>query len=108
MAKKRIPGEIRAQVDAIVEQFNEQEMPSRRGLYIPRYRGNYLYLDRKSWGGVIRICRLKYNGAMDNWGFSIFKHSNERYASDEWFPSDEHIDGTVKGAMRAGMGAYPA
>ena len=108
MSKKRIPDDVRAQVDAIVEQFNEKVLRGRRSFYIPRYRGSYLYLDRNDRGRVLHVCRLKYNGAMDNWGFAIYKYSDERYAADEWFPGDEHIDGTVEGAMRAGLGAYPA
>ncbi|MCP4542485.1 MAG: hypothetical protein GY832_35645 [Chloroflexi bacterium] len=108
MAKKRIPDEIRAQVDTIVEQFNKKELRGRNSFYTPRYRGNYLYLDRNNWGRVAHVCRLKYNGAMDNWDFAIYKYSDERYDPDEWmFPGGEHIDGTIEGAMRAGMGAYP-
>jgi hypothetical protein len=113
MGKKRIPDEVRAQVRAIVEQFNEKELRGQPSFYIARFRGSYLYLDRNDWGRVCHVCRLKYNGTMDNadkrhpWDFAIFKYSDERYASDEWFPGDEHIDGTVEGAMRAGLEAYP-
>ena len=108
MAKKKIPDEIRAQVDAILEQFNADEMPSPRCFYSARFRGSYLYLDRSAWGRSGPICRLKYNGAMDNWDFAIFKYSDERYDPDEWmFPGAGHIDGTIAGAMRAGMKAYP-
>ncbi len=109
MAKKKIPDEARAQVDAIVEQFNKEELGgSPHCFYITRYRGHYLYLDRNDWGRVCHVCRLKYNGAMDNWDFAIFKYSNERYDPEEWlFPGEGHVDGTVVGAMRAGLGAYP-
>ena len=71
--------------------------------------GNYPYLDRNDWGRVCHVCRLKYNGAMDNWDFAIFKYSDERYDPEEWlFPGGGHVDGTVVGTMRAGLGAYPA
>jgi hypothetical protein len=108
MAKKQIPDDIRAQVEAIVEQFNKKELRGRRCSYIARFRGNYLYLDRNEWGRIVHVCRLKYNGAMDNWEFAIFKYSDERYDPDEWFfPGAGHVDGTVEGAMRAGLEAYP-
>jgi hypothetical protein len=108
MGKKRIPDQVRAQVDAIVERFNEEELRARHSFYVARYRGSYLYLDRNDWGRVCHVCRLKYNGAMDNWDFAIFKYSDEHYDPDEWlFPGGGHVDGTVKGAMRAGLGAYP-
>ena len=108
MGKKRIPDEVRAQVDAIVERFNKKELQGQRSFYIARFRGSYLYLDRNNWGRVSHVCRLKYNGEMDNWDFAIFKYSDERYDPDEWmFPGGGYIDGTVEGAMRAGLGAYP-
>ena len=108
MAKKQMPDDVRAQVEAIVEQFNEKELRGWRCSYIARFRGNYLYLDRNNWGRISRVCRLKYNGKMDNWDFAIFKYSDERYDPDEWmFPGGGYIDGTVEGAMRAGLGAYP-
>jgi hypothetical protein len=108
MAQKRIPDKVRAQVGAIVEQFNRQEMPSPHCFYMARYRGSYLYLDRSEWGRITHVCRLKYNGAMDNWDFAIFKYSDERYDPQEWlFPGGGHVDGTVIGAMRAGLEAYP-
>jgi hypothetical protein len=45
---------------------------------------------------------------MDNWEFAIFKWSTERYDPDEWFfPGSEYVDGTVEGAMMAGLHAYP-
>jgi hypothetical protein len=43
-----------------------------------------------------------------NWEFAIFKWSTERYDPDEWFfPGAEYVDGTVEGAMMAGLHAYP-
>jgi hypothetical protein len=45
---------------------------------------------------------------MDNWDFAIFRYSREFYDPDEWmFPGAGHVDGTVEGAMRAGLEAYP-
>jgi hypothetical protein len=42
------------------------------------------------------------------WEFAIFKYSDERYDPDEWmFPGGEELDGTIEGAMRAGLKAYP-
>jgi hypothetical protein len=108
MAKKQIPDDVRAQVEAIVDRFNKKELRGQRCFYIARFRGSYLYLDRNDWGRISRVCRLRHNGAMDNWEFAIFKYSDERYDLDEWmFPGSGHIDGTVEGALRAGLEAYP-
>jgi hypothetical protein len=45
---------------------------------------------------------------MDNWEFAIFKYSDERYDSEEgFFPGAGLVDGTIEGAMKAGLQAYP-
>jgi hypothetical protein len=47
-------------------------------------------------------------GSIDNWDFAIFKYSDERYDPEEWFfTGANQVDGTVEGAMKAGLEAYP-
>lgn len=107
MSAKRIPDEIKAQVNEIVARFNEGSGDP-TCFYATRFRGSYLYLDRSDFGQIGPICRLKYTGDMSNWEFAIYKYSSGRYDPDEWiFPGDEYVDGTVEGAMRAGLEAYP-
>jgi hypothetical protein len=44
---------------------------------------------------------------MDNWDFAIYRFSGGRYDPEEWFfPGADLVDGTVTGAMQAGMKAY--
>ena len=74
----------------------------------PGSRGKFLYLDRSDYGRIGPVCRLTYTGDMDDWEFAIFKWSSETYDPDEWmFPGSGEVDGTVKGAMKAGLEAYP-
>ena len=59
-------------------------------------------------GEPFQICRLSYTGKMDGWEFAIYRHSKDRYDPDEWFfPGQEKVDGTIEGAMQAGVTAYP-
>lgn len=103
-----IPEHIREQVNQIVADFNQRIIKDPKCFYVPRYKGNYLYLDRHNYGPVGSIARLKYQGELGNWEFAIYKYSTERYDPDEWFfPGVEHVDGTVAGAMKAGLEAYP-
>jgi hypothetical protein len=45
---------------------------------------------------------------MDTWEFAIYKYSDERYDPDEWmFPGAGDVDGTIEGAMKAVLEAYP-
>ena len=133
-SKKTIPQEVREEVIRIVEQFNEERRAARDlerrpalssflrrvidnvseegpapGDYVPRFRGRYLYLGRAKFGGRLsQICRLTWTGDMDGWEFAIYRHSKNRYDPDEWFfPGAGEVDGTVTGAMRAGLRAYP-
>jgi hypothetical protein len=55
-----------------------------------------------------KIGRLKYNGKMDNWDFAVFRYSREIYDADEWmFPGAGKLNGTIEGALRAGIEIYP-
>jgi hypothetical protein len=104
-----IPDEVKTEVAAIVEHFNTAVIRNPHCVYVPRYKGKYLYLDRRDYGRLSPICRLEYTGKMGNWSFAIYKYSDELYDAEEWFfPGAEHINGTIEGAMKAGLEAYPA
>jgi len=107
MAKKAIPEEVKQQAAQIIERFNRKELARTGSHYSPRWQGAFLYLDRMDFGTACPICRLKYIGDMRQWQFAIFKYSSERYDPNErWFPGAGCIDGTIEGAMKAGMEAY--
>lgn len=102
---RSISDEVKQQVESIIRQFNARLDYG----YVTRYRGCYLYLDRKSYfGRPIPICRLKYTGDMNSWEFAIYQYSTERYVTEEWlFPGGDHADGTIEGALKAGLEVYP-
>jgi hypothetical protein len=107
MAKKTIPDEVKQQATQIVERFNRKKLARTGSYYTPRWQGAFLYLDRVEYGTPAPICRLKYTGDMNRWEVAIFKYSSECYSpSERWFPGAECVDGTVQGAMKAGMHAY--
>jgi hypothetical protein len=107
--KTTIPAEVKAQVDEQVEKFNRETFQGDPLFYfVARYRGDCAYFDMCAYGRVGPRCRLQYKGQMDNWEFAIYKYSREYYDPDEWFfPGSKHVDGTVEGALRAGLEAYP-
>lgn len=107
-SKKDIPIEIKNGVERIVTDFNRNIIKNKNYFYTTKYKGEYLYLNRAEYGGNSPICRLKYNGKIDNWGFAIYKYSDGGYDSEEWFfPGSEEVDGTIEGALRAELEAYP-
>lgn len=117
--KQTIPPEIQDEVQKLIDDFNKKNFktpPAMRALfgnkvkpgYSARFKGKYLYLDCDEFGKPSPICRLTWNGKMDNWDFAIYKYSDNCYDAEEWFfPGAEEVDGTVTGAMKAGMKAYP-
>ena len=108
MSKSIIPPAIQSQAETIVSEFNRSRFPKPERGYKARFRGRFLYLDRCDLGEPFQICRLEYQGELENWDFAIYRHSKERYDPDEWFfPGFDFVDGTVKGAMEAGLQAYP-
>jgi hypothetical protein len=108
MSNQTIPPEIKKQAEEIVSNFNARVLANPHCYYQTRYRGSYLYLDRHDYGAKSQICRLKYSGQINNWEFAIYKYSDNRYDADEWlFFGANHINGTIEGAMKAGLEAYP-
>jgi hypothetical protein len=108
MKRKTIPAEVKEEVLQTIERFNRIKLASPDCRYLARFRGKYLYLYREDFGQVGRICRLEYKGGKVPWEMAIYKYSSDCYDPYEcWFPGAELVDGTVEGALKAGMEAYP-
>lgn len=106
-SRQAIPEDVKQQALRIIAKFNRRYLAKRGSAYEPRWNGSFLFLDRLDHGMVSQICRLKYTGDMHRWEFAIFKYSSEQYHPKErWFPGADCVDGTIEGAMKAGMMAY--
>ena len=107
---KGIPTQVRRQAEEIIDRFNHEALGDGEVRYVGRFHGRYLYLDRKDFaeGKPAAICRLEFTGELTNWGFAIYRYSGDCYDPDEWmFPGCDDIDGTIGGALRGGLAAYP-
>jgi len=110
MVKQVIPKDIRKEVDQIIEDFNNRHFckKSDRVAYFAEVKGKFLFLKRHEYGKISPVAKLTYTGDMEKWEFTIFKWTREQYDPDEWlFPGAGLFDGTIEGAMRAGLEAYP-
>ncbi len=108
MASKTVPAKVKQAVQDIVDRFNGKDLSRSDMAYSARFRGKHVYLDRDDGSGPGPICRLAYTGDMNKWEFAIYKYSSDQYDPEEcWFPGGELVDGTVEGALKAGMRAYP-
>jgi len=110
MVKKAIPKEILQEVDGIIEEFNRRHFSGRIDsvAYFSETKGKFLYLKRHEFGKISPVARLTYTGDIKEWEFAIFKWTSEQYDPDEWFfPGSNLFDGTIEGALKAGLEAYP-
>ena len=109
MAKSIISKEVQQEAAELIGAFNKKTFKgSTDFMYIPKFKGNFLYLNRKEFDRISPVARLKYTGDIKKWDFAIFKWSRETYDPDEWFfPGSKHVNGTIEGAMKAGLAAYP-
>lgn len=109
MAKTKIPIEVQEKVNGIIDDFNKTAFKNKPDFrYYAVYRSDCLYINRKEGKKDGPICRLKYTGKFTDWDFAIYKYSREKYDSEEFmFPGFQHINGTIEGALKAGMEAYP-
>ncbi len=101
----KITDDVKEKIDEIINTYNQ----GKRIRYLARFQVSkgFLFLDRDDGAPkASQICRLKYNGKMDNWEFAIYKYSSNAYSPDEFFPGVEFVDGTIEGAMKAGDEAY--
>ncbi len=108
MAKVSIPKEVKEQFLKEVEVYNAKTLAKVSYKYALSMRSRFVYLDLVYPNGMTsKVARLSYNGDIDDMVFAIFKYSSERYDQEEWmFPGSECVDGTLKGALNAGIRAY--
>lgn len=107
--KKAISASVENEIKSRVDAFNKKHMVTECCIYVPKIKGKYVYLMRTLRDGRLEhVCRLKYEGEIDDMEFAIYKYSTEAYDPDEWFfDGEKFVDGTLEGAMKAGLSAYP-
>ncbi|MEP7108143.1 MAG: hypothetical protein ABI760_09170 [Ferruginibacter sp.] len=109
MTKSLLTKDVRQEATMLIDAFNKKTLKGSTDVfYIPKFKGNFLYLHRKEYANISPVARLTYTGDFKKWEFAIFKWSREQYDPEEWFfPGVEHVNGTIEGAMKAGLVAYP-
>jgi hypothetical protein len=69
-----------------------------------RFRGEYAYIDANEDGDIWPLCRLRYTGTIDRWGFAIHLASRDGY-EDSILPSGLPA-GTPEEALDCAGGLY--
>ena len=108
MAKKAIPADVQQRAVEVVEAVQPGGSRWRSHLLCSSLQRSIPLPGPAGCRCPGLICRLRYTGCFEKWEFAIFKYSSMTYDSHEWmFPGSQFIDGTIEGAMKAGMEAYP-
>ncbi len=120
----RIPDAVKGRTVARIERFAAEQFAGRYTRLAIRFRGQFCYIDaytepqplgenwppsdwpetREEYLARLRdipthLCRLRYFGNEEGWGFAFYTYSNERYEL-AIFPSGEFL-GPPEDAFRA-------
>ena len=70
-----------------------------------RYRAGYAYIDAALPNGeTLKLCRLRYAGYANQWGFAIYRASHDDY-EDSYLPTGT-MGGTAEDALDTACGLY--
>ena len=69
-----------------------------------RYRAGFAYIDAVVDGETLRLCRLRYAGYANQWGFAIYRASHDDY-EDSYLPTG-YSGGTCEEALDTACGLY--
>ncbi len=70
-----------------------------------RFRSNFAYVDgRLPDGEVVQLCRLRYTGSANSWGFAIYRYSHNDY-QDSVLPTGLPT-GSPQDALDCACGLY--
>ena len=106
---KSVPLFLKLAIEGEVSAFNIQLLMHKEVCFYTRFRGRYLYLFFETPKGFEPFCRLGFTGDPNGWKFAVFQSRSKRYEPPSPdFPGAQLFDGTVEGALRAGVAAYSA
>ena len=102
-----VPIDLQSSLQERVTAFCKRNRTQYR--YYVDARGKFIYLSRMFEPNVFeRLGRVTYLGDSENMDFAIYKFSSGKYDPNErWFPGAEYLDGTIEGALKAIIAAYP-
>jgi hypothetical protein len=102
-AMVRPPEAIKAALQQRLDTHQRARWPQLTRLQV-RYRGENAYIDAEQDGEVWPLCRLRYTGTIDVWGFAIHLASRDGY-EDSVLPNGQPT-GTPEQALDCACGLY--
>lgn len=101
----RAPDSVKTALQRRLNTRRSTRWPQLTGLHV-RFRGDYAYIDADEDGDIWPLCRLRYNGSIDRWGFAI--HLASRNAYEDSVLRSGQPTGTPEEALDCACGLYLA
>ena len=98
-----IPQQTRWRLEQRLNLRRRERWPTLRDLKV-RYRADFAYIAGQDTDGPLSLCRLRYHGSPDNWGFACYLASKDGY-EESILPSG-HFTGTPEEALDCACGLY--
>lgn len=98
-----IPEPTRWRLEQRLNLRRHDRWPTLRDLNV-RYRADFAYVTGRDDDGPLSLCRLRYMGSSDNWGFACYLASRDRY--EESFLPTGRFTGTPEEALDCACGLY--
>jgi hypothetical protein len=100
----KIPDSTKASLHQRLSERARQRWPQLAQVQL-RHRAGFAYVDGVlADGEVLRLCRLRYTGSAQNWGFAIYRASHDDY-EDSFLPTGTPV-GTAEDALDCACGLY--
>jgi hypothetical protein len=101
-----IPKKITEQAAEAVRKFNEKQFLEGDMEYLYTIDGKYVYLKMRRKKNISPIARIEFTGDPKAWKFAVYNPATESFSENTEFPGVEYIDGSIEGAMKAGVSAF--
>ena len=98
-----IPDPTRWRLEQRLNLRRRERWPALRELKV-RYRADYAYVTGRDDDGELQLCRLRYTGSPERWGFACYLASKDRY-EDSVLPAGA-FTGTPEEALDCACGLY--
>ena len=99
----RAPDSVKTALQQRLDTHRAARWPQLTGVRV-RLRGDCAYIDADEDGDIWPLCRLRYIGQVDTWGFAIHLASRNGY-EDSVLPSGQPV-GTPEEALDCACGLY--
>ena len=99
-----IPDSTKASLQQRLSTRANERWPALAAVQV-RYRAGFAYIDGLlPDGDLLRLCRLRYAGYTNQWGFAIYRASHEDYG-DSYLPTGS-MGGAAEDALDTACGLY--